>query len=50
MPILDGIEQVTIKNEEGQEVPSWVMLKNVQFKHINFCMNDIHDEVNDALI
>lgn len=25
------------------------MLKNVQFKHINFCSNDINDECKDAV-
>ena len=25
------------------------MLKNVQFKHINLCMNDINDDIRDSL-
>lgn len=26
------------------------MLKNVQFKHINVCMNDIGDEIKDSIV
>ena len=25
------------------------MLKNIQFKHINLCMNDINDDIKDPL-
>jgi hypothetical protein len=25
------------------------MLKNMQFKHINLCMNDINDDIKDNL-
>ena len=26
------------------------MMKNLQFKHINLCMNDINDDIRDALL
>lgn len=50
VPILDNIEQSTYINAEGQEVQGWVMLKNVQFKHINVCMNDIGDEIKESIV
>ena len=27
----------------------WVILKNMQFKHINLCANEINDDVKDSL-
>lgn len=36
-------------NAEGHEVPGWVMLRNVQFKHINLCMNELTDDLKDPL-
>ena len=27
----------------------WVLLKNVQFKHINICANEINDECKEAV-
>lgn len=26
------------------------MLKNIQFKHINLCMNDIEDDIKESLV
>ena len=43
------IEQATYINNEGVEVQGWILLKNVQFKHVNFCANEINDECKDAL-
>lgn len=45
VPVLDNIEQITTKNEEGQTVQIWVTIKNPQFKHLNLCMNNIDDEI-----
>lgn len=49
VPQLDNIEQITKKNEEGEEVQEWVTIKNPQFKHLNICMNNIEDDVVEAL-
>ena len=48
--ILDIIEQVKIIGPDGNETPGWVILKNVQFKHVNVCMNEIGDDIKDTLI
>jgi hypothetical protein len=50
VPLLDMIENTTYTNSEGQEVQGYVLLKNVQFKHINLCANDINDECKDSII
>ena len=49
VPQLDNIEQITRKNEEGEEIQEWVTIKNPQFKHLNICMNNIEDDVLEAL-
>jgi hypothetical protein len=49
VPILDNIEQSLIIQPDGSEQQGWVMLKNMQFKHINLCMNDINDDIKDNL-
>jgi hypothetical protein len=49
VPQLDLIEQSTYVNSEGAEVQGWVLLKNMQFKHVNLCSNDINDEVKEPL-
>jgi hypothetical protein len=49
VPQLDNIEQITKKNDEGEEVQEWVTIKNPQFKHLNICMNNIEDDVVEAL-
>lgn len=41
VPIIDNIEQ---DPDHG-----WVLLKNVQFKHVNLCMNDLGDELREPL-
>ena len=50
MPILDNIEQANIIGNDGNETPGWVILKNVQFKHVNVCMNDVNDEIKETLV
>lgn len=50
VPLLDNIEQVARIGDDGNEVTSWVLLKNVQYKHLNLCMNpDIDDEIAAGL-
>ena len=49
VPILDNLEQANIIGSDGHEAPGWVILKNVQFKHVNVCMNEINDEVKETL-
>ena len=50
VPILDNIEQANIIGPDGNETPGWVILKNVQFKHVNVCMNEIGDDIKDNLV
>ena len=50
VPIIDNIEQANTTNHEGQEVAGWVMLKNVQFKHVNLCMNNLNDDLKETLL
>jgi len=49
VPIIDNIEQTTSVNAEGQEVQSWVILKNIQFKHLNMCMNEVDDDCKEVI-
>lgn len=49
VPAIDLIEQATHVNSEGQEVQGWVLMKNMQFKHINLCSNSINDECRDSV-
>lgn len=53
VPVLDNIESVISKDDEGNEVISWYLLRNPQFKHLNLCLNDVDDslleEVEDVL-
>ena len=43
------IEQATYTNNEGHEVQGFVLLKNVQFKHINVCANFISDDCKEGV-
>jgi hypothetical protein len=49
VPQLDLIEQGTYVNSDGLEVQGWVLLKNMQFKHINLCANEITLDVKEAV-
>ena len=50
VPLLDNIEQVASTDAEGTETMSWVLLRNVQYKHLNFCMNpEVDDELEEEL-
>ena len=46
---MDNIEQITKKNDEGETVQEWVTIKNPQFKHFNFCMNNIDDDIEPSV-
>jgi len=50
VPLLDNIESATYTGADGQEVQGYVLLKNVQFKHINLCANEINDECKESVI
>ena len=49
VPQLDNIEQITRKTEEGEEIQEWVTVKNPQFKHLNLCMNQLDDDLEEIL-
>lgn len=49
VPQLDNIEQITRKTEEGEEIQEWVTVKNPQFKHLNLCMNQLDDDLEELL-
>ena len=49
VPQLDNIEQITRKNENGEEIQEWVTIKNPQIKHFNLCMNNIDDDIFQSL-
>ena len=49
VPQLDNIEQIKRKNEAGEEIEEWVTIKNPQFKHLNVCMNNIEDDIEESL-
>jgi len=49
VPQLDNIEEITRKKPDGETIKEWVTIKNPQFKHLNFCMNDIDEGVKDKL-
>ena len=49
VPQLDNIEQITRKNEEGEDIQEWVTFKNPQFKHLNLCMNNLDDDMEEIL-
>lgn len=50
VPQLDMIEQGSYLNNEGVEVQGWMLLKNMQFKHINLCANDINLDCREAVV
>lgn len=47
VPQVDNIEQVAKKNENGEDVQEWVTIKNPQLKHLNVCMNELDDDVEE---
>ena len=50
VPIIDNIEQVQHAEGSSESGPTWVMLKNVQFKHVNLCMNELNDDIKEAVL
>jgi len=36
-------------SETGEEIQEWVTIKNPQIKHLNFCMNQIEDDIEPIL-
>jgi len=45
VPVLDNLESEHVKDEDGNEVIQWYLLRNPQFKHLNLCLNSLDDEV-----
>jgi len=45
VPVLDALESQLSRDEEGNEVTNWFLLRVPQFKHLNLCMNNIGDDV-----
>ena len=45
VPVLDNLESEITKDAEGNETTSWFLLKNPQFKHLNFCLNKLDDNL-----
>ena len=45
VPILDSLESEQSRDAEGNEVTNWFLLRCPQFKHLNFCLNRIDDEI-----
>ena len=50
VPQLDDIEEIKRINEQGEEIAEWVTIKNPQIKHLNFCMNNIDDDIEKTLL
>lgn len=44
VPVLDNLESETEKDENGNDVTVWYLIRNPQFKHLNLCLNDIKDD------
>lgn len=42
---MDSIECETTRDADGNESSNWFLLRCPQFKHLNFCLNQIDDEV-----
>lgn len=50
VPQIDDIESIKRINEAGEEIEEWVTIKNPQIKHLNFCMNQIDDDIEKTLV
>ena len=46
---MDLIESKTQKDSEGNEVVNWFLIKNPQFRHLNLCLNNIDDTVQEEI-
>ncbi len=49
VPQIDNIEQITRKNDDGEDFQEWVTTKNLQFKHLNLCINNLDDDSEEAI-
>lgn len=45
VPILDSIESEVGRDTDGNEATNWFLMRCPQFKHLNFCLNAIDDEI-----
>ena len=49
VPVMDMIESKNQKDQDGNEVVNWFMLKNPQFRHLNLCLNNIDDTAQEEI-
>ena len=42
---MDSIESEITRDADGNESTNWFLLRCPQFKHLNFCLNQIDDEI-----
>ena len=49
VPIMDSLESETERDAEGNETTNWFKVRCPQFKHLNFCLNAIDDEIAPKL-
>ncbi len=49
VPVVDALESKTGKDSEGNEVTSWFLVKNPQFRHLNLCLNQLDEFAVPAL-
>lgn len=45
VPVLDNLESEIQRDENGNDVTVWYLLRNPQFKHLNLCLNQVDDDV-----
>lgn len=45
VPILDSLESEVTRDGDGNETTNWFLQRCPQFKHLNFCLNNVDDEI-----
>lgn len=45
VPVIDNLESAVVRDNDGNEVTQWFLLRCPQFKHLNLCMNKIEDDI-----
>lgn len=38
-----------MKDQDGNEVVAWFMVKNPQFRHLNLCLNNLEDSAQEEI-
>lgn len=49
VPVLDQLESMAKKAEDGTEIIKWFLLRCPQFKHLNVCLNSLEDDCLDEI-